>query len=383
MKIIRQFGRLVFVATLLVCVSCSRPKQDADEPPSDSKPKVSEPAVVYQGTVELVKQVELDGIKCMAYASGIDALLVSDGTVISNQNIDLEILSTVNLRRVNSFSMTDAASSGYPWASESLVVAPNGSMVLLYNQYIDLNSVEAQVSLDIQPVVGRPNVYPNPWAISPNGKLGLVCVGSFWSHEESTLATFDLETGKSLQKIASGKSVEYGAACFLDNSSVVAINDDGIVTLHNLVDGSSKVLSEKLAFGWTPKGRNLVMQPFGDGKNLLVTGDDEIVVINFPEQKVAIRHPSSNGNAVLANNGSLIVWQNSRWKDPENPDISMRERQHLLMVASAHTGKIVGEYEMPTFYEMIVLDDSGEYVYGAQYGELHKLKLDLSPIATK
>lgn len=331
----------------------------------------------HLGSVELVAKVKLDGIKTIALASKLDSLLVSDGTIISKQAVDLEVLSLSDLKRTAAFKIKDSMSGGYPWSSNSLAVSPDGSAVLLYNQHIDLTNVNSIRALDIQPVVGRPNVCPEPWSISPNGKFALVCVDSYLSHDESTLATFDLKSGKFVKKIATGRNMKYGCACFLNNETIASVSYNGKLTLHNLKDATTKTMPEKLSQGSIQDGRNLRLQPFDNGKKLVVAGDDEVFVVDIEQRKILFRDQSENGNAILTKDGKYLLWQKARIK------IKVKKTEYLLMVADVNTGKVLGEYKMPTFYHMILLGDSSKFVYASHYRELHKLKIDLGPITNK
>ena len=119
------------------------------------------------------------------------------------------------------------------------------------------------------------------------------------------------------------------------------------------------------------------MQPFNNGKKLVVTGDDEIFIVDVEQQKILFQNQSENGNAILTKDGKYLLWQKARIK------FKVKETDYLLMVADVETGKILGEYKMPTFYHMILLDDSSKFVYAAHYNELHKLKIDLGPLTNK
>ena len=362
---------------MLASIGCRRSNKDAAESPPDSKPAVTDTPETYSGTVELVNKTELEGIKCIALANEGNSILVSDGTIIAEQGIDLEVLSPVDLKRTASFTITDSMSGGYPWSTNSMAISSNGSMVLLYNQYIELSPPRAAVALDIQPVIGRPNVRPGSWSISPNGKLALVCVGSYWSSDESTLSTFDLEIGKAVAKIATGRNMEHGCACFLNNETIASVTSDGTLSLHNINDASTETIPEKLSQGSIQDGRNLRLQPFHGGKKLLVTGADEIFMVDVEQRKILFRNQIGNGNGIVLKDGKHLIWQDAR--------INLREKEtdYLLMVANVETGKILGEYQMPTFYQMILLDDSSEFIYAAHYNELHKLRIDLGPITNK
>lgn len=376
----KRIASPIVVVSLFVSVSCHRPNEKAVQPATRLETAPAEEEAIHTGTVELVKKAELEGIKTIALASGVKSLLVSDGTIIGEQAIDLEILSLSELDRTASFTITDAMSAGYPWSSNSLAVDRDGFHALLYNQYIELIPPRAKTVLDIQQVIGRANVWPEPWSISPNGKLALVCVGSYWSHDESTLATFDLTNGKSVKRLATGRFIEYGCACFLDDATVASIDCDGVVTIHHLGDSTTTVLPQKLTQGAIQEGRNLRLHPFDGGEKIVVTGDDEISVLHVTQQTVLFRYSRTNGNAITTSDGRLLLWQNDRLKKPTYPKAHVGEIQHMLFVADIQTGKIVAEYSLPTFYHMMVIDDAAEYIYAAQYSKLHKLKIDLSPI---
>ncbi len=373
------------VVALSVIVSCQRSNDDDVVPSFKSTDPQSQSEVLepHVGSAELVVKTELDGVKTMAFASGINSLLVSDGTIIGEQGIDLEILSLTDLKRTGEFKITDEMSDNYPWSSCSLTIAPNGSNALLYNQYIDLNTLKPTIALDIQPVIGRPNVCPEPWSISPNSKQALVCVGSYWSQDESTLATFDLATGKFLKKLSAGRNTEYGCACFLDNESVASIGYDGVVTIHNLADSTTQTFSKKITQG-IQDGRNLRLQPFDGGRKLVVAGDNEVFVLDIPQLTVLFRRPCNNCNGIVTDDGKLLLWQNGRRTNQTViQNKLMFKLENVLFVANAQTGDIVGEYILPTFYHMMVMDNASEFIFAAHYNELHKLKIDLSPIANK
>ncbi len=381
----KRLALVIVVLSVFVSFSCHRSNEKPVHPVSGSEnaPAEAESKAIHTGSIEVVKKTEFEGIKTIAIASGINSVLVSDGTIIGKQGVDLEILSLTALKRTASFTITDAMSGGYPWSSNSLAVDRNGTHALIYNQFIELKPTQTKTVLDVHPVIGRPNVCPEPWSISPNGNSALVCVGSYWSHDESTLAIFDLANGKSVKKLGTGRNIEYGCACFLDDETVVSIGYDGVVAIHDLFDSTNKILPDKITLGSIQEGRNLRIQPFDSGKKLVVAGDDEIVVLDILRQSVLFRHPRTNGNAALTNDGKLIVWQNDHWKKPADPKKTMEDTEHLLLVANAQTGKIVAEYLLPTFYHMIVMDDAAEYIYASHYNELHKLKIDLSPIINK
>ncbi|MCH9724148.1 MAG: hypothetical protein K0U86_04500 [Planctomycetes bacterium] len=379
MKIITLL--IVFLSGFAL-ISCQRTNEKNAQPDSDTKTASTkaEPKVIHQGSVELLNKMELKGIRSIAIASEINSLLVSDGTIIDEQAVDLEVFSLSNLKRTASFTITDAMSGDYPWSSKSLAVDRNGFHALLYNQYIELNSLHAKTVLDIQPVIGRKNVYPEPWSISPNGESALVLIGSYWSQEESTLATFNLVNGKHLKKLATGRNIEYGCACFLDNETVVSISYDGVVTIHDLRNSTNKIFPKKITPGVIWKGTNLQLHPFDGGKKLVVTGEKEILVLDIKQQSVLFRHLCTNGNAILTNDNKLILWQNYQKMKPIKHPIRRGTVENVLFVADSQTGRIVGKYVLPTFYHMMIIDDNSENIYAAHYDELHKIKIDLSPI---
>jgi len=51
------------------------------------------------------------------------------------------------------------------------------------------------------------------------------------------------------------------------------------------------------------------------------------------------------------------------------------ETEHLLLVANAQTDEVVGEYMLPTIYDMMVMDDTSDFIYASHYNKLHKSKL--------
>ncbi len=366
------------VAALALVVSCKQSNNDGVVPSFSSKSTRSQPETpaAHVDTAELVVKAKLEGVKAIAIANGINSLLVSDGTIRGEQGIDLEVLSLTDLRRTGAFTITGKMSNSYPWSSNSVAILPEGTIALLYNQYVDLRTFKPVIALDIQPVVGRRNVCPEPWSISPNGGLALVCVKSYRSKDESTLATFDLKSGKHLAKIATGGSIADGSACFLDNETIVSIDYDGVVIVHDLAEATAEKLPERIPQGVIQEGRHLRPLPLEGGKRLVVTGDGEMVVLGITNHSVVFRHPRSCGNVGITDDGKLLVWQQNRTKRNGAHVVT----EHLLVVANAQTGEIVRECILPTFYHMIVLGDTSEFVYASHYNELHKLKIDLSPI---
>ena len=254
-KLMKRFALLF--AVVFMTASCYRSDDKTIQTPTNADNSPADEGAIHTGMVEVARKSELKGIKSIAIASGINSLLVSDGTVLDDSGIDLEILSLDDLTRTATFTINDAMTGKYPWSSGSLAVDRNGVHALIYNQLLDLKTVKSVTSLDIHPVIGRPNVRPEPWSISPDGRTGLAFIGSYFDSDESILATFDLATGKSQNKLATGRNAEYGCGCFLDDQTVVSIGYDGSATIHNLADNTQAVFKEKITQGSIQEGRNL------------------------------------------------------------------------------------------------------------------------------
>ena len=85
---------VLLVVALSLIVSCQR--SNYGDPKSLSKLDTAQPqsetSATQIGSAELMVKTELKGVKTMALASGINSLLVSDGTILG-EGVDLEILS--------------------------------------------------------------------------------------------------------------------------------------------------------------------------------------------------------------------------------------------------------------------------------------------------
>lgn len=326
------------------------------------------------GSLQPVAKTTVNGVKAMVISESQNSLLISDGTILPKDSNDLELLALSNLKRTASFKVTDEMSKRYPWSSRSLALSPNGSSLLLYNQFIDLTTMQTRASLKIWPVVGRPNVSPEPWSISPNGERALVLVSSYWSSDESTAAIFDLKTGESVEKLEIGKAIASGSACFLDDDTVVSVGRDGTVKLYHLKLDKTEVLSQKTSQHPNPEGKNLRLTPFDNGKKLLVSGYKEVYVLDMEERKMLYRWKVYQANAMLTSDEKLILWQTYRLVS------KTKSTEYLLLVANVENGKIVAEFRLPTFYRMLEIDDTSEFIYGAHNKELHKLKINLNEL---
>lgn len=356
-----------------------RPNNNANPPASDQSDSF------HRGTSQMLSKRKLKGIKAIALANDCKSLLVSDGTILGEGGIDLEVLSVDDLRRTASFTISDDMSDGYPWSSPSVVVDRAPSHVLLYNQYIDLDAGKPTSALEVQDAVGKRNVSPTPLSISPNGKSALVCVGSYSSRALSTLATFNLATGELERRISRGRNMEQGCACFLDDDRIVAVGRDGVITVHDLRDETDIRLKEIVRTGPILKGKHLRVQPFDDGKRLVITGDKDIVVLDMIQQTVLFRKSRANGNAIVNEDETLLLWQRKKWIPRKSTDDSRSPGRStsMLAVADIRTGTFLGEYSLPTHYDLLLLDDASGHVFAAHYSELHKLSIDLSKIKTE
>ena len=83
----------------------------------------------------------------------------------------------------------------------------------------------------------------------------------------------------------------------------------------------------------------------------------------------------------MTTDGKWVIWQYT--PIPEKPADLSEVAQNLLMVADTAKGKIVGQYVLPKWYQLLVMDEPAEFLYAAHYRELHKLKIDLSPLTKK
>lgn len=371
------------VFALFPAVSCHRSPDVINEPQTGANSASGETEGMHKGIVELVQSVKKEGFKTIALAQEANSLLVLDDGIIDRPGTDLEVLSMADLKCTATFAITKEMSRNYPWSSSSLAVDGNGSHALIYNQYIELDPVQVAASLDIESVLGRPAVCPEAWSISPDGKRGLVRIWSYLTADECTLATFDLSSGKLLGKVAVGANLEGASACFLDDETVVIVRANSDVTFHTASGEPDGALPERITLESFTAGNYLRLSPFANGKRLLISSQDEILVLGIPERSVLFRHPCYSGNAVVTYDGKWVIWQFHRSAKPDRAKGTPGFSDNSLMVANADNGKIVGKYELTTFFEMLTIDNASEYIFAANYSGLHMLKIDLSPLAGK
>ena len=366
----KRFFQYFFTSTLLMLV-CGCYNQRA----SKSNMLVSELQL------ELERKLENfgSGIKSFSIAQGGATIVISDGTVLGDHETDLLVLSARDFSRIKTFAVTDEMCDDYPWSSKSLALNKNGTKVLLYNQYISLENNKTIIALNVKDAVGMVNVNPEPTSISPNGRLALVMVGSFSSYEYSSLAVFDLATGKHIKVLAKGKNIDYGSSCFIDNNRIVSSGYDGETVIYDLRTGNKIRVAGN---GPSPplwEGKNLGLLPFNAGKYLLISGSKEIAVLDIEKKKFVWRQKSQGGNALLCDNKGIIIWQTlSKHLKRSGCHHSGPIPERVLAITNIFTKKRLAEIRLgDKFLKLMQLGKNMKYLFAADHDDIYKFKIDL------
>jgi hypothetical protein len=306
------------------------------------------------------------GIRLLTLAQDGKTLLIGDSNMLDDPSGSRVIL-------LNPGDLSEKARTSIPiqdklpWSSRSAVLGPDGRHVLLFNRYLDLDTLKTTSVLDIKKAVAKGNVYPEPLGISPNGKLALVQVSSYLDLKLNTLALFDLASGKLARAIDLGEEQPIANACFLDEKTLAVQGRRGHVLAVDLPSGKQRDLCDHGPRAACPSGLNWHMAALAKGRYLVVSGYQEFVVIETSQGKEVFRKTIAGGNAVPVLGGRFLLYlyqgtvPGAMW-------------QTVFFCARVNDGKVVAEFSRNDAYDLLIPGEQDDVIYGVQHNTLSKLR---------
>lgn len=318
-----------------------------------------------------VIQPNLETIKAIAISKCGKYLYVSDGSIIGKSTSDLIILNTTDLSVKKTFKISRKMSDNYPWSSSSIAIDQKNERLLLYNQFINLKNGKIISEINLRESIDRKNVYPEPLAISPNGKMALIIVGSYYDSEEDSLSLYQLKTGKLIKVIDKGKNIKNGNACFINDNEVISLAYDGSIFKYSLSDSTKETLNVS---GPSPPllflSKNMTMQSIQQGKRLLLVGGDEFSILDTESSSLIYNAKLDTGNAIFLNSNQFILQQQSILNQSTN-----RWNNHFT-ITNIESKKTINSSELESqFFQLFIMDNEEKYLYAITYDSLNKFKI--------
>ena len=326
---------------------------------------------------ELIQEVDLknskagfEDIKSISLSEDGESIIVADGSIIRGSS-DLTVLSSDDFTVEGLFSVSRQMSNNYPWSSGSHVVFDSNSKVLLYNQVIDLESFKSVKALYLNNVLNRPNATPEPLSISPDGSLALVIVDSYFDSAESCLALFDLNTGKVIKKLSSGKNVANGNARFINNDEILVWNYDGALISFNIKKNTKAIYQFK---GPSPpflpyENKQNAILIYDDVKRAVLCGSKTIQIIDLENMTIIESYKSFGSNAVKLD-PQYFMWLGSNDK-----------KEAAFKITDIYSGKVVNEIESPEgYYNQFLVNVEKGFLFALRYTQLFKFRIKFDSI---
>jgi hypothetical protein len=304
------------------------------------------------------------GIQLFTLAQNGKTLLVGDGSMLSHASGSrIILLDPRDLSERARISVND----DLPWSSRSAVLGRDGHHVLVFNRFIELNTLKTVSVLDIKKAVAIGNVFPEPLAISPNGKLALVHVSSYLGAKLDALALFDLASGSLDRIINVGEVRPFSNACFLDDKEIAVHGDRGCVVAVNLENGKLRDLCDNAPRPMSSPGTNWYMAVVAEGRYLVVSGYSELVVIETSQGKEVFRKKVERGNAVPVLGGQCLLYQ-----DAKHPETMLRHP--VFFCARVSDGKVVAAFGRDESYDTLMPGEQDDVVYAIRHDILSRLR---------
>ncbi len=329
------------------------------EEPGASAPKGPPAEVVARHSFDFLGRIRL-----VTLANHGKMILVGDGSMLSHDSGSrLLLLDPRDLGETARTSMSEEL----PWSSRSAVLGRDEQHVLVFNRYIELNTLKTVSSLDVKAAVAKGNVHPNPLAISPDGSLALVHVSSYLSARLDALALFDLGSGRLERVIDVGEIQPVFNACFLDDKEIAVHGHRGCVLAVNLKTGKQRALCENGPRTIVAPGTNWHMSLLAGGRDLVVSGYNEFVVINTSQGKEVFRKRVVVGNAVPVLGERFLLYQGAGSPEP-------MLRSAVFCCARVSDGKVVAEFDRDRPYRTLMPSEKSDTVFGVNGATLTRIR---------
>jgi len=302
------------------------------------------------------------GIKLLTLAQHGKCLVAGDGSTLSHASGSrIVLLNPQNLGETARTSISD----DLPWSSNSAVLGRGGQHVLVFNRYIELNTLKTASVLDVKKAVAKGNVRPKPLAISPNGKLALIHVASFLDSKLDVLALFDLASGRLERIIDVAEEQPVSNACYLNEKEIAVLGHRGSVLAVNLENRKQRVLCEYGPSTQFSPGQNWHMAVLAEGRYLVVSGYKEFVVIETSQGIEVFRKKVEGGNAVPVLGGRFLLYQS--WRVGKTP-------APVFFCVRVKDGKVMATFGRDNSYETLMLGEQDDVIYAVSHDTLSRLR---------
>jgi hypothetical protein len=307
-------------------------------------------------------------VNCMHRGIGTNSLLVLDDTFL----FDLDT-TTFKRKIIQIRGEKDHVAS--LWKPKNFAVSADRKRILVLDKVINTESRKVEVALDTKsalakgiPSSGLP--CPEAFSISPNGRLGLVCVHSYSSDEFDGLALFDMETGKMKHVRRNANTIRYAVFCSDDQVAVFYTN--GVISLQT-PDGKETCRLSDIGPIPVPWGNNAIIVHSSMKTWLAVCGGGRLAVFDLISQKRIFEDTScSNPSAALGK--SLLVYETVR---PSRKLCGCGKHELMEVVLKCRDLRSNGMLEivMPKECSPIYWDWAAEVIYCADLDSLLKMPL--------
>jgi len=300
------------------------------------------------------------GIRLCDIAQDGESVLVGDGSTLSPTGSSVLLLDPQDLSDNAKTSITEKL----PWSSSSVAMGPDGQHALFFNRYLELKSYKTMSVLDVKKAVAKGNVRPMPLAISPDGKLALVHVGSYLGAELDALALFDLKTGGLKQVIGVGEAQPFCNACFLGDKEIAVQSNRGFVMAVDIENGGQRDLCDDGPQAFIEAGMNWRMFVLSEGRYLVVCGREGFVVIDVSQCKEVFRKEVGDGNAIPVQGGRFLLYQ--------APSQGLGRPLHFFCVRVSD-GKVVYKFPRQQSFKTLMPGKDDSVAYGVSRATLSRL----------
>jgi hypothetical protein len=307
-------------------------------------------------------------VNCLHPGIGTNSLLVLDGTFLFDLN-------TTTFKRQIIPIREEKDHLANLWTPKNFAVSGDRKRILVLDKVINAESRQVEKVLDVKSAITTGNPNPEAFSISPDGRMGLVCVHSYSSDEFDGLALFDLETGKMKHVRRNANTIRYAIFCSDDQVAVFYTN--GVISMQTPDGKETYQLSDNGPIP-VPWGGHAVTLGSPKTTWLAVSDGRKLAVFDLTSRKRVFEDTDSS-NPIATSDKSILAYKAIR-SSGKLCGCGKHELLEVVLKCMDLESDGMLEIVMPKEYDHMFWDRAAEVLYCADFDALSKIPLRASEL---
>jgi hypothetical protein len=305
-------------------------------------------------------------VNCLHPGIGTNTLLVLDDTFLFGLN-------TTTFKRQIIQIRGEKDHLANLWTPKNFAVSADRKRILVLDKVINAETRQVEKVLDVKSAITTGNPNPEAFSISPDGRMGLVCVHSYSSDEFDGLALFDLETGKMKHVRRNANTLRY--AIFCSNNQVAVFYTNGVISMQTPDGKETYQLSDNGPIP-VPGGGHAVTLGSPKRPCLAVSDGRKLAVFDLTSRK---RVFEDTGSSIATSDKSILAYEAIR-PSGKLCGCGKHELSEVVLKCMDLESNDMREVVMPKKYNHMFWTRAAEVLYCADFHVLSKIPLRASEL---